>query len=374
MIIHSDNFYIKESQLGGQGLFAKKYIPRGSIILKEKHLSCIRTFVSSSDDINSYFDFPELCPPPGCHDSLTLLGSLMKKIVTLENKYGIGWYNNLYRENDSKKVIKSLEKQQHKYICELCVKYQPKGGFDTLIDIYNVVRNNYFTHYKFSNNRPLYSCLDYISSKFNHSCKQNCHYITFPKHTIIITIDDIKTDTELTIGYGSKMLEYSNINCKCGFCNENDNYLMNNFNHIATIEMLKREISDQYIECSFNSSEGIQKYLNDKNRSKCLIFQGFEIWYHLLYDTMHRNKNLLGANIYGMCAILLLEYMKDMAKTQSQQYNIDETEALVYFMLTTEKFCHIFIDGFFKIMDLVRPINLSYNHGEDLFSLLKNMH
>lgn len=63
MMINSEYFKIRESNLGGQGLFAKKFIPKNTCILIEQHLVCTRTFIHKCDDINSYFDFPKIMPP-----------------------------------------------------------------------------------------------------------------------------------------------------------------------------------------------------------------------------------------------------------------------------------------------------------------------
>lgn len=362
-----DNEYFDEqnSHLGGRGLFAKKFIKKGTQILIEKHISCVRNFTSPSDKLNSFFDFPKIIPKD-CEDGdILLLGTIIENLPQIQREYGAEWNKDLYKsEYDT--FSKNLTYNAKKYIAELSVKYQPEGGFKHLVEIYNSISHNCFKSMKPDGQGTMYYMLDHITSKFNHSCKFNCHYLTLPKHTIISTIEDVKEADELTIFYRDQ-LKTTGIICKCGECNSQDKFEVY-CNNKFTIMMMYRENTDDYIKPDFNITDEIQNYIKGEEIGNGIVFGGVELWYHLLCDTYRKIdmcNNILDRLSYHM---LLIYYTKEMTQDLSIKKGIDEEEFLIFALLNMKFGWGILEKGdyVFEIIKERANFKLTFNPVEDV--------
>ena len=239
-------FEIRDSPLGGQGLFAKKFILKNTLILIEEHITCIRNFNSGYSQVNSYFDYPELKPFQGISTELVSLGAIVKKLDQINEKYGNDWLSRLSRTNNPKDTIKTLTYKERQYIVNLCIKYQPKDGIENLIRLFDVIFCNSF-QYISCKSQPVYMALDWTTSKFNRSYQPNCQNMGFPKYTTVNTMVDIQIDIEFTIYYGQHYFENLGIKCKCGKCNRRHVF----YNNEYTIQMIEKESLEKYISITF---------------------------------------------------------------------------------------------------------------------------
>ena len=208
-------------------------------VLIEEHIACVRNFKHISNQVNSYFDFPYIIPPTERNTDLLLLGAIIGKLYKINRKYGENWHEHLYK-SDYDTFVNRLTKNERKYIAQLCVEYKLTGGFRLIVDIYNSIVHNCFKNVAWYVMNVVYYALDYMASKFNHSCQQNCRNMIFPKHTTIVTVKDVEKGSELTINYGSTFLKHTNIKCKCDACDQEFNLFINEFSVGYRLILLER--------------------------------------------------------------------------------------------------------------------------------------
>lgn len=374
MIVDNEFIELRKSLLGGEGLFAKKNIPKGTQILREEHISCVRNFTSSVPQLNSYFDFPKIVPTNEINTDLPLLGAIIDKLDEINQKYGNNWHEHLYKA-DYDKFHQKLTVNERRYISTLCLKYPTVGGYKLIASIYNSIIHNCFKTIASYNMSTVYYALDYVTSKFNHSCQQNCRNLIFPKHATTVTDKDISKGSELTINYGLQFLKHNNIKCKCGGCNKKSNSVQNKF----SVDMCKREFLNERHKTALNISMEIPKYLKNENADKYMQFGGIEVWYHLLYE-VRRRMEILRENPIAVIttlkqnptliytSILPIHYIRAMMKDLSKRNEIEEEEILMYFLITINIPAMLIPvnDNFFSIIKSTKEVNLTFDCDKDL--------
>lgn len=368
MAVNNEYFELRDSALGGQGLFATKFIPKGTCILVEKHIACVRNFTHIYDQVNSYFDFPKIMPPTERNTDLLLLGAIIGKLDQINRKYGDNWHEHLYK-SDYDTFAKRLTMNERKYIATLCVEYKLAGGFRLIVDIYNSIVHNVFKQVSCYVMNAVYYALDYTASKINHSCQENCRNLIFPKHTTMVTVKDVEKDSELTINYGENFLKHNNIKCKCGACDREFNLFENGF----SVGMGKRELLNDYQEVPFNIAREIPKYLEDEKADKEMMFGGLEVWYHLLYE-VNRRTEIFAQNPLAMgYGILFIHYIRAMMKDLSRRNGIDEDEVLMFFVTNTKISAKVMHAGdyFFTFIKApMKEFKLTFNCDRDFSNIL----
>lgn len=354
MIIDNEYFEVHDTRLRVQGLFATKDIPKGTCILIEEHIVCLRNIEHESDEVNSYFDFPQF-KPENDQDSTTdlyLLGICIEKLDQINERYGNHWYDHFYKL-DYDTFNKQLTEIERKYIAQLSVKYQPLGGFRLIVDIYNVIINNSFENLTCHSNNISYYGLDYIASKFKRSCQPNCRKITFPKHITITTLIDVQKGSELTINYDSAFI---NPNNECEKCITHFKMYESQF----TTEMIMRENSNDHYKVSFEISKDIPNYLSNEMADKTMSFGGLEIWYHLLYDLWYylsidihtlKDPNDKDTSSIMYVSLLFIYYIKSMMEDISLRNSISEYEVLIFLITNTKISPLSDYDQFFNVIN-----------------------
>lgn len=342
MMINNEYFELRDSSSSGQGLFAKKKIPKGTIVLIEEHLACSRNIIYDDDTINSYIEYPDIIPETIQYD-LMLLGMIIKKLGHISQKYGNDWYGYFYKSNSFKPT-----KNESKYICQLCIKYNPPNGFDFIVDILNIIKHNMFSQ-TYYNNRECYCAYNFISytaSKLNHSHMFNCNKILFPKHLIIKTIEDIEQDEELTINYGEGYFESLGIKCQCGKCGKIHVPYKLKFSKL----MYDREERSGYIKSSFNVSKEIIRFMNDKNIA--MVNSGFELFHGLLYDISYKKKKYEKLTV--MLDYQIIVYIRLMIDFYSKKYKLDTKEILIFIMLTFPRLIpQLKVEAFMEVLNSI---------------------
>jgi len=324
-------YVITRSNVAGEGLFADSDIKEGMVIIKEEHLATAKNFSIVDEEVNNWLN--ENLSDPGddsiSNDMIRLLSVILRDIRAINKKYGVDWTDKLY-SCPSDRLPLTLEDK--KSICQLAAKYNPEGGMVFILKVYSIVVHNYFKQMSTQFN-AVYACLDFICSKLNHACNCNCHYLTFPKHTLIIARRNISKGEELTINYGSQYFEDKDFKCNCGSCGHEEKACKSQYDTVS-IEVA-RMANDLPSMSSDNDMNDIDfKQLTQYNK---FYLYGIETWYILLqYLTNLRSATKGDMMLMISSMMLATEYLADMTIKLSKYYNIPKSEVLACFMSVTQ--------------------------------------